>query len=124
APPPPSDVATNGGASQDSRAIVLAIDNTALRPQDLIPVKRALAEFLTKLSPDDQIALTYIGRSDLSHDFTNDIGELMASVKLKETLGQPAFDGRLTAIRSLDFVVKALAESRQSRRAVVVIGSA
>jgi hypothetical protein len=32
-PPPSSDVATNGRASQNSRAIVLVVDNTALRPQ-------------------------------------------------------------------------------------------
>lgn len=121
-PPPPSDVATNGQTSQNSRALVLAVDNIALHPQDLIPLKRVLAEFLRTLSPDDQVALTYIGRSDLSHDFTNDAGELMASVRLKDALGMPPLGGQIT-VRSLEFIVKALAAARQTRRAVVLITS-
>jgi VWFA-related protein len=122
-PPPPSDVATNGRTSQDSRALVLAVDNTTLLPQDLVPVKRALAEFFRKLSPDDQVALTYIGRSDLSHDFTNDVGELIASIKLRETLGQPSYGGMTATIRSLEYIVRTLAEARQGRRAVILLSS-
>lgn len=120
-PPAPSDVATNGRASRNSRAIVLVVDNTALQPQDLVPVKRVIAAFFSKLSPDDQVALTYMGRSDLGHDFTNDLGELIASVKLKESLGQPSFGGATAAIRTLDSIVRTLAESRQSRRAVILL---
>lgn len=117
-----SDIATNGQTSQNSRALVLTIDDTALGVQDLIPVKRVVAELIRKLSPDDQVALTYIGRSDLSHDFTNDFGALMASVKLRDALGLPSL-GPSNAIRSLEFIVNTLAASRHTRRAVILITS-
>jgi VWFA-related protein len=122
-PPPPSDVASNGEASQNSRALVIAVDDTVLRPQDIVPVKRVIAEFIRTLSPDDHVALTYIGHSNLGHDFTNDAGELMASVRLKEALGLPPLGPQSPAIRSLEFIVKTLAEARQTRRAVIVITS-
>jgi hypothetical protein len=51
------------------------------------------------------------------------VGELIGSVKLKDTLGQPEYGGLTGTIRSLDFAVRTLAESHQSRRAVILITS-
>src|SRR5688572_19384854 len=87
-PPPPADVGSNTGHPRASRAMAFVIDDIGLKPQDLIPLRRTMVKFLETMSTDDQVAMTYIAHSDLSQDFTNDIGRLIASVqKQKEALG-------------------------------------
>lgn len=87
-PPPPSDVGSNASQPRASRALAFVIDDQGLRPQDLIPLRRAMVQFLQQLSSDDQVAMTYISHSNLSQDFTNDIGRLIETVKTqKESLG-------------------------------------
>jgi len=120
--PPPSDIATNGSAI-DSRAFVFVIDDSSLRPQDLEPLKRAMAQFLGTLAPDDLVALTYVSRSDLGQDFTHDFARLVDGVNLRRKavgLNLPgAGRNRTFTLRS---VIAALSSSRHSRRAVIWVG--
>ena len=62
---PPADVAWNARMSGRSRAFVLVIDEASIPPSELIPLKRLMAEVLKTLTPDDQAAVIYMGRSDL-----------------------------------------------------------
>ena len=80
APHPPPDVASNPLPSRESRAFVFVIDDGTVRPQDLVPLKQAMTDFLKKLSPDDEAAVVYIKRSNLSPDLTRDVGQLIRAV--------------------------------------------
>lgn len=78
--PPPPDVATNEPPPDDARAFVMVIDDRHLQPHDIVPTKRVMTDFLKALQPQDEVALVFVGRSDLSTDFTGDVGRLMTSV--------------------------------------------
>lgn len=123
-PPPPSDVGSNAGQPLASRAMVFVIDDLGIKPQDLIPLRRAMVKFLETLSSDDQVAMTYVAHSNLSQDFTNDIGRLIATVQTqKEALGT----GSPTAQRDKMIVLRnaliSLSSARQPRRAIVLVTS-
>ena len=87
-PSPPGDVASNGELARASRAIAILVDDSSLSgvldcdgcPDVLLALKSALTRFLQSISPDDQVAILWQGRSDLSQDFTNDIPRLIAAV--------------------------------------------
>lgn len=70
--PPASDIATNTASARESRAIAIVVDDTVLSTDDIIWIKRVLAAMLATFTPDDHVALTYVRRSDLGQDFTND----------------------------------------------------
>jgi VWFA-related protein len=133
-PSPPIDVASNGELARASRAIAILVDDSSLStvlfcegcPDVLVSLKSALTRFLQSLSSDDQVAIVWQGRSDLSQDFTNDIPRLIAAVKgYRAAIGLtplgPAFRPR---VNSLKFAVDALAGSRVARRAIVFVGVA
>jgi VWFA-related protein len=126
APPgPPSDVASNARSADVSRAIAIVIDDVSIRGQDLIPLKRVLVEFLKKLTPDDQIALTWTSHSDLSQDFTSDVNRLIAAVnRRKAAVGTADFSGGRSRIGTLRSVVKAMELARQGRRAIFFVSGA
>jgi len=131
-PLPPSDVGSNASSLRSSRAIVVLVDDTSLSevlfclecPDVMVALKQALTRFLQTLSADDQVALVWQGRSDLSQDFTNDIPRLIAAVNSrKAAMGLtpigPPWRARVT---SLKFAVAALAGSNYARRAIVFVG--
>lgn len=133
--PPASDVAWNGATARASRAIVIFIDDPSLSavlfcdgcPDVFVALKNALTRFLQSLSPDDQVAIVWQGRSDLSQDFTNDIPRLIAAVKSwKSAMGLTPVEIRTpwrSTVRSLNFTVNALEGSRVARRAIVYVGA-
>jgi len=127
-PPPPSDVGSNASQPRASRAMAFVIDDQSLKPQDLIPLRRAMVQFLQQLSSDDQVAMTYISHSNLSQDFTNDIGRLIETVKTqKESLGLGEIASSRTAGREkmlvLENAIKTLSAARQPRRAIVLVST-
>lgn len=131
-PQPPSDVASNGESARASRAIVILVDDPSLSavmfcldcPDVMIALKKALTRFLQSLSPDDQVALVWQSRSDISQDFTNDIPRLIASVNSRQkamgltAIGPPWRPSTF----SLKHAVAALAGSHFARRAIVYVG--
>lgn len=126
APPPiASDVASNARSAATSRALVIAIDDFSVPPDMLVPLKRALTDFLKKLTSDDQVALIYVSRSDLSRDFTNDLGPLIdaangrrAAIGLRPMSNDPERELVVTLRNAMD----TLQAARQTRRAIILIG--
>jgi VWFA-related protein len=141
APVPASDVGSNASERRSSRAIVILVDDSSLNavlfcqdcPDVMIALKQALTRFLQSLSPEDQVAIVWQSRSDLSQDFTNDIPRLIASVNGRKaamglttpnatgpSIGPPLWRAR---VDSLKFAVAALAGSQYARRAIVFVGA-
>jgi VWFA-related protein len=131
-PQPPSNVATNGDSAKASRAIVILVDDPSLSavmfcldcPDVMVALKQALTRFLQSLSPDDQVALVWQSRSDISQDFTNDIPRLIASVNSRQKgMGLTSIGpGWRPSTFSLKYAVAALAGSKFARRAIVYLG--
>ena len=121
---PPADVAWNARTSGRSRAFVFVIDEASIPPRELIPLKRLMAELLKTLTPDDQAAVIYMGRSDLGTDFTNDIDRLIDVVNLRRDavsgMSMMTLSRKMITLRS---VVRTLESSRHARRAVFLVGS-
>ena len=121
-PPPPADVGSNAGHPRASRAMAFVIDDIGLKPQDLIPLRRTMVKFLETMSPDDQVAMTYIAHSNLSQDFTNDIGRLIAAVQnQKEALGTASPTAQRDKMSVLRNALISLSSARQPRRAIVLV---
>src|SRR6188768_261166 len=74
------DTATNARPGPRGRAFAFILDDPALDPADIFRFKRMMVEFLRGLSPDDQVAMTYVTRSDLSQDFSRDEARLVRAV--------------------------------------------
>ena len=137
APPlPPSDIGSNAASLRSSRAIVVFVDDTSLSAvlicelcvDVMVALKQALTRFLQTLTPDDQVAIVWQSRSDLSQDFTNDIPRLIETVNSrKAAMGPIPIDPRTPPWRprvdSLKFAVAALAGSSYARRAIVFVGA-
>jgi hypothetical protein len=54
----------------------MVIDDGHILETEIVPMKRMMTDFLRALSPDDDVAIVYVGRSDLGQDFTRDVGKL------------------------------------------------
>lgn len=120
--PPGSDIATNTSTPRDSRAFTIVVDDSALVAADLLWIKRTLSALIGAFSPDDQVALTYVRRSDLGQDFTNDPTRLIAAVNnVRDAFGMP---GPLQdMLRVLDNVMRTMGSGRQTRRAIILIST-
>ena len=47
-----------------------------------------MTDFVAALSPDDEVAMVFVGRSDLSQNFTKDVGRLLKAVDdVRDALG-------------------------------------
>jgi len=120
--PPGSDIATNSSTPRDSRAFTIVVDDSALLAEDFLWIKRTLAALLGGFSPDDQVALTYVRRSDLGQDFTNDPARLIAGVSnIRAAFGHAAPLRDMLTV--LDNVLKTMGSARQARRAVILIST-
>jgi VWFA-related protein len=132
-PQPPSDIASNGQSARASRAIVIFVDDPSLTavlfctgcPDVMVALKEALTQFLRSLTPDDQVALVWESRSDISQDFTNDLPRLIAAVNNRKAgMGlTPAGPAWRQTVTSLNFTIAALAGSHYARRAIVYVGA-
>jgi VWFA-related protein len=80
APPQPVNVATNAPRSDVSRLWAIVVDDLHLIEADIVPVKRVLTDFVLALPPEDEVALVYAGRSNLSVNFTSDLGRLLRAI--------------------------------------------
>ncbi|MEZ5319128.1 MAG: VWA domain-containing protein [Vicinamibacterales bacterium] len=136
---------TNTAASPDSRLFVLVVDDLHIMESDLIPVKRVMTDFFDALAPDDEVAVVFIGHSNLGVNFTTDRTTLRRtadSVRAAlgfglDALGRSAnasangdafmMDGKIvhdfavTADQTLANVARALAGSTHARRAIVYV---
>ena len=84
---PTIDVATNAHAP-NGRQWVLVIDDLHIFEQRIVETKRVVQSFLEQVSPDDQVAIVFTGHSNLSQDFTSDLGAQMRAVnRIKDALG-------------------------------------
>lgn len=71
-----------------ARQWVLVIDDLHIIELHVRQTKRVVTEFLEMLPPADQVAVVFVGRSDLSQGFTSDRGALMRTVdRIKDSLG-------------------------------------
>lgn len=134
APPGPMiDVANNATSQRSSRAIVIFVDDSSLTasmrqldsPDVVVALKNALTTFVRTLAPDDQAAIIWQSRSDVSTDFTNDTERLVAAISSRRAvlgLGSPGPAWR-ARVDSLKFAVAALASSGYARRAIVFVGT-
>lgn len=84
---PSVDVVSNRPPAM-ARQWVLVIDDLHIIELHLRQTKRVVTEFLEMLPPADQVAVVFVGRSDLSQGFTSDHGALMRTVdRIKDSLG-------------------------------------
>jgi len=121
-----SDIASNAEESSRSRAIAIVIDDTILSPTDIVPTKRLLAALLGAVSNDDQVAISYVRRSDLGQSFTNQPAKLIRAVNhLKASVGLPGVAGGAMEARDfltvLDNVAGVLRTAPQARRFIVLV---
>ena len=132
--PPPADVASNAPASPDSRLFVLIVDDRHLVETVIIPVQRVMTEFIDNLSPNDQTAVLFVGRSDLSQNFTNDRTRLLKAVtNVRAAFGFGIGVYKDEQIEELPYardvawqlrnVAQVLANSNYARRAIVFVGA-
>jgi VWFA-related protein len=132
------DVVTNSRPSPEARQFVIVVDDLHLVESDLSSIKRVLKKFLSDVSPDDETAIAFTGRSDLGVDFTSDMHRLAATVdRVREALGfgidaglerwkgANRFDSayRRSTVFTLRNVVNALAGSNHARRAVLYVSN-
>jgi VWFA-related protein len=121
---PPADVAANAETAESSRAFVFGIDNTRIPASELVPLARLMTSVLRTLTAQDQVALIYTGRSDLSQDFTNDIDRLIDTVNSRrKASGSMDFSPYRSLMITLRNVVDTLASSHHARRAVFLVGT-
>jgi VWFA-related protein len=84
---PSLDVASNAHAPL-GRQWVLVIDDLHIIETHIIHTQRVLKEFFEQLPPEDSVAVVFVGRSDLSQNFTSDLGALVrTSNRIKDALG-------------------------------------
>lgn len=131
---PQPDVTSNLPSTPDSRLFAIVVDDLHLLEKDVIKIKRVLTEFLQSISPEDEVAMVFVSRSDLGINFTRNTGKLLAGVNsMRAVLGfgfdsasfasitppnQVGSAARSSAI-TLRNVAKSMAGSRHPRRAIL-----
>jgi len=85
---PAIDVVASNVHSIAGRQWVLVIDDLHIIEQHLGHTKKVVQAFLESLPADDQVAIVFVGRSDLSQDFTSDLAaQLRVLDRIKASLG-------------------------------------
>lgn len=85
---PTSDVISNATPSPDSRLFVVMIDDLHTLEYELIQVKQIATEFIQSLAPTDEVALVFVGRSDLGINFTADRARLLQAIdRTRDAMG-------------------------------------
>jgi hypothetical protein len=75
---PDSDVRDNRHAGPFGRRFVVVVDDLHLIEQDAFSIKRIANHFVDGLSSSDEVAVAFVGRSDLGQDFTNSRERLLS----------------------------------------------
>ena len=141
---PPVDVAENTQPKATSRIWVMVVDDQHILPQFSTQVKQVMTEFLQTLPATDDVAITFVGRSDLSQNFTTDPARLAKAVdNVRASLGfgygadavaeavrgsgRTGFNLLLRTAESAIFNIKnaatTLANSGHARRAIVYVSA-
>jgi VWFA-related protein len=137
---PPLDVASNRPPSALSRLFALVIDDLHIIPDNIISVQRVMREFLNALTPDDEVAVVFVGHSNLGENFTTDRARLYQTVDRVrsalgfglDALGRSANNDRTaqaslllrfatTADQTLTNIARAMSGSTHARRAIVYV---
>jgi VWFA-related protein len=119
-PAPAPDVASNVAPAPSARDVVFVIDDGAIQAGDIVKLKRVMTAFLEELAPTDRAAVVFVERSDLSQDFTSDLGQLERAVShIDAALGWTP-NARATRL-SLDHVISTLADEPETRRVIVYL---
>ena len=127
---PASDVATNADLTAKSRIFAIVIDDLHLLDSHAAAAKQATLEVLKSLSPDDEAAVAFTGRSEFGENFTRDrvrltdaADRVVAAVSggLGATLAPAALRAARTSTFALRNAVASLAGSSHGRRAVIFI---
>ena len=85
---PERDIATNVPPTATSRLFAIVIDDLHIIESDIVPVKRILTDFLRAVSPDDEVAIVFVGRSDLSQNVTSNVGRLLRTIdRVRDAMG-------------------------------------
>lgn len=129
---PEPDVASNIPPTPSSRQFVMIVDDLHMLEAHIVSTKKVMTDFIAALSPDDEVAIVFAGRSDLSQNFTRDVGRLLRTVdRVRDAMGfgQNVLFGKqtLSAARALAFSLKnvatSLADSSHPRRAIVLVSA-
>lgn len=84
---PSVDVVSNS-APPLGRQWVMVIDDLHIIEQQFRKLQTMATEFVERIPANDQVAIVFVGRSDLSVGFTSDLGVLMRTVgRMRESLG-------------------------------------
>ena len=84
---PSVDVVSNAHAPT-ARQWVLVIDDLHIIESHIQQTKTVVEDFLRDLPQGDQVAIVFVGRSDLSQDFTSDLGAQLRTVnRIRGALG-------------------------------------
>ena len=85
---PEPDVATNIAPAPESRLFAIVVDDLHLIEADIVPVKRVLTDFISAVSPNDEVAIVFVGRSDFSVNFTRNTARLQAAIdRVRQVMG-------------------------------------
>jgi VWFA-related protein len=115
--PPPPDSFTNAPPPPSARAFVFLM--WSLRPENIIPIKRMMTSFVSALQPDDEVAIVYGTRSDISQDFTNNATKLVRAINnLRGGMGGPPFRDWLFSMHN---VMQSLKSAREPRKVIVFV---
>ena len=127
-----SSPVSNSRPPPEARAFSFVVDEGTLLPEDIVPTKSVMRQFVRRLTSADRVSTTYIGRSDLSQDFTHDPARLDASIELfaaalgsgasTDSPSSPLKEGDdLATVMVLRNVVTALSSAPETRRAIVFV---
>lgn len=84
---PSIDVVSNSHPAI-ARQWVMVIDDLHIMATHIVHTQRVVREFLEQIPASDQVAIVFTGRSDLSQDFTSDLGaEIRTVARIKDAVG-------------------------------------
>jgi VWFA-related protein len=140
--PPSPDVVSNAAPSAESRLFVLLVDMLHTLEGEIVPIRDVMTDFVRSVAPSDEVAVVYVGRSDLGTNFTTDRARLLRAIDDLRAASGFAVDamGRTsssTFVRgrndsrqygwslaaTLKQIAVALAGSNHTRRAIVYVGA-
>jgi VWFA-related protein len=115
--PPPPDTFTNAPPPPSARAFVFVM--WGLSPEHIVPIKRMMTSFVSALQPDDEVAIVYGIRSDISQDFTSDTTKLVRAINnLRGGLGFPPLRDWLFSMHN---VMQSLNSAREPRKVMIFV---
>lgn len=125
---PSIDVVSNVRAPQ-ARQWVLVIDDLHIIELHIVQTKQVVQTFLESLPPEDQVAIVFVGRSDLSQDFTSDLGAQLRTLnRIRDALGfardasgPASFQDSRSTLTVLKNVTASVLRSTYPRKAMVYV---